>query len=135
MKHLIDQLKPLEFETAFASNEQCLEFLAAEKWKDGFVCRKCGNTNYCKGKTPFSCRCTRCKHDESATAHTIFHRCKIELTEAFAIAYHVCSNPDISSYELARRLEKRQMTCWKFKKVITDCISRNGSLQFVPPVE
>jgi hypothetical protein len=135
MEKQIIKLKPLEFESAFSTDEQCLEFLANEKWKDGYVCRKCGHTNYCKGNTPFSRRCTRCKHDESATAHTIFHRCKINLTEAFGIAYMVCSTPKISTYNLARKLDKRQMTCWKFKKKITECIERNGELQFIEEPE
>jgi len=131
MESLINHLKPLEFEMAFSTDEKCLEFLANEKWKDGFVCRKCGHTNYCKGKTPFSRRCTRCKHDESATAHTIFHRCKIPLADAFELAYSVCRNPAISSYDLSRKLETRQMTCWKFKKKITECIEKNGALRFI----
>ncbi len=131
MRNLLVHLKPLEFESVFSSDEKCLEFLANEKWKDGYTCRKCGHTNFCKGKTPHSRRCTRCKHDESATAHTIFHRCKIDLTEAFKIAYLVCSKPKISTYDLSRKLEKRQMTCWKFKKKITECIERNGDLQFI----
>jgi len=135
MRNLLVHLKPLEFESTFSSDEKCLEFLADEKWREGYVCRKCGHTNYCKGKTAFSRRCTRCKHDESATAHTIFHRCKINLTEAFEIAYMVCSTPKISTYDLSRKLDKRQMTCWKFKKKITECIERNGDLQFIEQVE
>ena len=135
MRNLLVHLKPLEFETTFSSDEKCLEFLADEKWREGYVCRKCGHTNYCKGKTAFSRRCTRCKHDESAKAHTIFHRCKINLTEAFEIAYMVCGTPKISTYDLSRKLDKRQMTCWKFKKKITECIERNGDLQFIEQVE
>ncbi|MFP4471469.1 MAG: transposase [Bacteroidales bacterium] len=130
MKNTFVKLKPIEFRSVFSDEEKCLEFLAGEKWQNGFVCRKCGHTNFCKGKTPHSRRCTRCKHDESATAHTIFHRCKIPLTEAFEIAYLVCSTPGISSYDISRRLEKRQMTCWKFKKKITECIERHGDITF-----
>jgi hypothetical protein len=125
------KFKQIEFEDQFATDEQCLEFLAGQKWKDGYVCRKCGHTNYCAGKTPFSRRCTRCKHDESATAHTIFHRCKINLSEAFKIAYLVCKSPQISTYDISRKLDKRQMTCWKFKKKITECIEKKGDLDFV----
>jgi hypothetical protein len=125
------KFKQIEFEDQFATDEQCLEFLAGQKWKDGYVCRKCGHTNYCVGKTPFSRRCTRCKHDESATAHTIFHRCKINLSEAFKIAYLVCKSPQISTYDISRKLDKRQMTCWKFKKKITECIEKKGDLDFV----
>ncbi len=131
MKNALFHFKPLEFENMFSTDEDCLRFLAEEKWKDGYVCKKCGHTNFCSGKTPFSRRCTRCKHDESATAHTIFHRCKIQLTEAFHLAYAVCSTPKISSWELSRKLEKRQMTCWKLKKKITECIEKHGEFQFI----
>jgi hypothetical protein len=131
MKDVFANIKQMDFELTFSDDLKCLEVLASEKWKDGFVCRKCGHTNFCQGKTPFSRRCTRCKHDESATAHTIFHRCKIPLSEAFKIAYMVCCKPDISSYDLSRMLEKRQMTCWKFKKKIAECLEKNGQLSLL----
>lgn len=120
-----------EFSGIFGDEEQCLRLISEEKWKDGFVCRKCGHTNYCAGKKPYSRRCTRCKHEESATAHTIFHGCHLPITEAMQIAYTVCGNPEVSSYELSRRLERRQMTCWKFKKKIMECIQNRGELALV----
>lgn len=100
-----------------------LKFLSDYKWKDGFICRKCGNDNFCKGKKPWSRRCTRCKTEESATAHTIFHRCKIPLPEAFRLASMICCEPDVSTYEMSRKLDKRQMTCWKFKAKISECLA------------
>lgn len=106
----------------FADENACLAFLAEEKWKSGFLCRKCGHDNYCQGKKPYSRRCTRCKSEESATAHTAFHRCKIPLTEAFGIARLVCDDPHISTYEISRITDKRQMTCWKFKTKIQECL-------------
>lgn len=110
------------------SSDDCLKFLAEKKWEGGFVCRNCGNTNYCKGKTPHSRRCTRCKKEESATAHTIFHRCHIPITEAFRIVSMVCSDPSVSSYELSRQIELRQMTCWKLKSRLMECIRNKGTL-------
>ncbi|MGB8489895.1 MAG: IS1595 family transposase [Bacteroidales bacterium] len=119
-----DQLKEL-----FLSDEKCLEFLAGVKWEKGFTCRKCGNTNYCPGKTPHSRRCTKCKTEESAAAGTIFHNCKFPLNKAFYIAYNVCKgNEDISSYEFARRLSLRQMTCWNFRAKIRNALLEMGSL-------
>jgi len=111
-----------DFEQRFSTDEACLEVLAEEKWSDGYVCRNCGNTNYCKGKTSFSRRCTRCKHEESAVAHTFLHHCKIPLNKAFRIAFLVCNDPGISSHEISRQIDIRQMTCWKFKKKILDCM-------------
>jgi hypothetical protein len=115
----------------FEKEEDCLKFLAEKKWESGFVCSKCGNTNYCKGKTAYSRRCTRCKTDESATAHTIFHRCHIPITEAFRIVYMVCHDPAVSTYELSRQLELRQMTCWKLKSRLVDCIKNRGEVDIL----
>lgn len=112
----------------FPDDESCLQFLAEYKWKDGFICRKCGHENYCKGKKPFSRRCTRCKTEESATAHTVFHRCKIPLADAFGLARLICSQPDISSYEMSRIYKKRQMTCWNFKNRIIACLNNPEKL-------
>lgn len=114
------------FEELFNNDEKCLELLAKIKWGDDFVCRKCGNTNYCKGKTPYSRRCTKCKKEESATSHTIFHNVKFPISKAFYIAYQICNeNKKISSYEFARNLSLRQMTCWKFKDKVSKAIGSN----------
>jgi hypothetical protein len=130
MSGLFGNLSIKQFNLKFSDENKCLQYLADLKWKDGFVCRKCGHVNYCKGKTPFSRRCTKCKHDESATSHTVFHKCKIPLTEAFQIAFYVCKNPDISTYEISHRINIRQMTCWKFKKKIIECIEKGGGMDF-----
>ncbi|MDP4223790.1 MAG: IS1595 family transposase [Bacteroidota bacterium] len=113
----------------FESDEKCLEFLAGLKWCEGFTCRKCGNSNYCPGKTPYSRRCTRCKSEESAAAGTIFHNCKFPVSKAFYIAYNVCKGEEeISTYEFARRLSLRQMTCWNFKNKIRTALSKINSM-------
>jgi hypothetical protein len=136
LSFLFHETDPEEFKQRFGDSTVCLQVIAEEKWKDGYICRKCGNTNYCKGKTPYSRRCTRCKSDESATANTIFNHCRIPITDAFEIAYMVCGSPKISSYELSRRLETRQMTCWKFKKRIMECLEHGSGLHlFDMPVQ
>ncbi len=116
-------------EEFFTSDEKCLEFLASLKWTDGFTCRKCGNTNACGGKSPYSRRCTKCKAEESATSGTIFHHCKFPVHKAFFIAYNVCKGKeDLSTYELARRLALRQMTCWNFKTKIQTALKSMDTL-------
>ncbi|MFC2106763.1 transposase [Bacteroidota bacterium] len=122
----ISTLEKRDFENLYNCDNNCLEILSQRKWKDGFKCRHCGNTNYCMGKAPLSRRCTRCKKEESVTANTIFHRCKIPMKDAFKMAYLICHNTDISTYELSRIMNLRQMTCWKFKKKITECLEKGG---------
>jgi hypothetical protein len=107
----------------FDDSEKVLKFIADVKWEGGFVCRKCGHTNYCDGKTPFSRRCTRCKKEESAAANTIFHNIKFPINKAFYIAYNVCVlGNDLSSYNYSDQLGLNQMTCWKFRKRIQNCM-------------
>jgi len=132
MADFLQQITPLQLDSLMQDEDSLLEFIAGEKWKQGYVCRKCGNVNYCRGKTPHSRRCTRCKKDESATAHTIFHGCHLPLTQAFRLAFEVCQDPGISTYELAKQLETRQMTCWKLKKRMMECIQAHGMLQIIP---
>ena len=123
------ELDDKKLEELFNSEDKCYEFLADLKWSKGFTCRKCGNTNYCAGKTPHSRRCTKCKTEESSAAGTIFHNCKFPISKAFYIAYSVCKGKeDISTYEFARRLSLRQMTCWNFKTKIRNAIEQMDSL-------
>ena len=117
-----------QFHDVFDSEDKCLAILAASKWKDGFICHKCGGTRYGKGKGQYSRRCTSCKTEESATAHTIFHHCKMDLPVAFEIAYMVCSTPDIAASRISEILETRHMTCLNFKKKILECINTHGDL-------
>jgi hypothetical protein len=125
-------LSEKQLEELFSSDDKCYEFLAEVKWGDGFVCRKCGNTNYCPGKTPHSRRCTKCKTEESSSAGTIFHNCKFPISKAFYIAYHVCKGKeDLSTYEYARRLALRQMTCWNFKTKIQQALIHMDTLTYI----
>jgi len=114
-------------EELFVDSEKALNFIAQVKWEGGFVCRKCGHTNYCEGKSPASRRCTRCKSEESATSHTLFHNCKFPINKAFYIAYTVCvEGKEISTYEYSDQLGLNQMTCWKFRKRIKDCLLQHA---------
>jgi hypothetical protein len=124
-----DGLSPEQLEEMFHSDEKCFEFLANLKWKNGFTCKKCGNTNSCPGKESYSRRCTKCKSTESAMSSTIFHGVKFPISKAFYIAYNVCKGKeDISSYEFGRRLSLRQMTCWSFKTKIEHALLEIDSL-------
>lgn len=124
-----NELTSEQLEELFSSDEKCFGFLADLKWSNGFVCRKCGHTNFCTGKTAFSRRCTKCKTEESATTGTIFHNCKFPVSKAFYIAYNVCKGKeDLSTYEFARRLSLRQMTCWNFKNKISHALQEMNTL-------
>ncbi|MCD4791853.1 MAG: IS1595 family transposase [Bacteroidales bacterium] len=108
-----------DFIKTFKADEDCMEYLSSIKWADGYRCKKCGNTNFCKGRKPFSRRCTRCKYDESPTVNTMFDKCKFPLLTAFHIAFKISTKKKgMSTLELHREFGLRQKTCWNFKKKI-----------------
>ncbi|MBP1637419.1 MAG: hypothetical protein H6Q18_208 [Bacteroidetes bacterium] len=109
-------------------NEKAMQFLADVKWENGFVCRNCGHTNYCSGKSYASRRCTKCKKEESATANTIFHNCKFPINKAFYIIYTVCfEKTRISANTLSNKLSINLMTCWKFRNKFRECLKEHES--------
>lgn len=109
------------FQSIFPDKTACLDYLSEIKWDSEYACRKCGNEKFCNGNSFLARRCTRCRYDESATAFTLFHKCKFPITKALYMTILIHHYRDeISSYELGRRLDLRQKTCWSFrKKVLT----------------
>ena len=122
-------MNSIKFHNRFRSDDDCYQYLAAIKWPDDqFVCKRCGNTSYCKGKRPYSRRCTRCKHDESVTAGTMFDKLKFPLLLAFHIAFKISTKKKgMSSLELSEEYELRQKTCWEFKWKIQQAMKSSGN--------
>jgi hypothetical protein len=107
-----------EFHERFHDTYACMEYLADMKWKDGYTCRKCGCTEFTKGYMPFSRRCRSCHYDESATAHTVFHKLKFSLEKAFYAVFRYSKKKGMSTYELANELGITQKTAWLFHRKI-----------------
>lgn len=122
-------MNSLRFYQHFVSEEACYEYLSGIKWEGGqYVCKKCGNTHYCKGRLPYSRRCTRCKYDESPTAGTMFDKCKFSILLAFHIAFKISTKKKgMSSEELSEEYELRQKTCWEFKWKIQQAMQSSGN--------
>jgi len=119
MEQSFKSLSLFEFQEQFKSVDDCLLYLSNIKWKNGFVCRKCGHTHSCSGKASYSRQCTSCRYVESPTAQTLFHKVKFDLLKAFYIVYFVSTNKKgITSTELSRKLALRQKTCWSFKRKV-----------------
>ena len=118
----------MKFYERFNSDDSCYNYLSEIKWSgNSYVCRKCGNTHYCKGRSPYSRRCTRCKYDESVTSGTMFDKCKFPILLAFHIAFKICTKKKgMSSLELSEEYGLRQKTCWEFKWKIQQAMKSSG---------
>jgi transposase-like protein len=69
----------VEFDRRFHSEQACLEYLFQLRWPEGFVCPKCGHTDYWKSSRGLYL-CKRCEHHQSVIAGTIFHSTRKPLT-------------------------------------------------------
>lgn len=112
-----------ELSLLLEDESKALEYIAALKWENGYRCRSCDNDNFCQGKSHASRRCTRCKKDESAISHTLFHNCKFPINKALYIAYSLCvAGENYTVKELADQLSINPMTGWRFRKRIEECL-------------
>lgn len=99
----------MDFRKQFKSEEDCLKYLVENKWGAGFKCIKCDNDKWGKGRQWFYKRCKACGHDESATANTMFHKCKLGLLRAFEIGYRISEEKEgMSSSELRKEFGCQQ---------------------------
>lgn len=127
MEQRFQSLSIFDFQAKFPDDRSCLSYLSELKWRDGYVCPRCGNTKYCKGGSEFSRQCTHCRHVASPTSGTLFHKVKFPLLKAFYIVYYVStSRKGISSTELSRKLGLRQKTCWLFKQKVMAAMRSSG---------
>lgn len=108
-----------QFQERFPNSDKCYEYLSELKWSNGYKCSKCNQDLFCQGHNQYDRKCTRCRHIESPTSGTLFHKLKFPILKAIYIVYYVStSKSGINSTELSRKLELRQKTCWLFKQKV-----------------
>lgn len=103
----------MELESRFASEEACLEYLAALRWHDGFVCPHCAHTTAWTVGNGLQ-ECTNCHRQTSVTAGTIFDKMRIPLPVFFRAAWWVVTQKNgASALGLQRNLGlKSYKTAW-----------------------
>lgn len=113
---LLKELNREAFKSKFGTKASCYEYLASQKWPEGFSCKKCKHTMYIKGKQPSSRRCCKCSYDESTTTGTLFHKLKFGIDKAFEMLYEITtSKKGANSIWLAERFGIQQKTAWLFR--------------------
>jgi len=108
----------LEFTERFPDDLSCYRYLSDIKWTNGYKCKKCGHTHFSEGKK-YERTCTLCKHRESTTAGTLFHKVKFGIRKAFMICFELtASTKGLSSSQLSQRYGITRKTAWAFSHKI-----------------
>lgn len=114
-----EELSTEKFKELFPDESACLRYLENIKWQNGFVCKKCGHDRFINHTSPFTRKCTSCKHVESVTAETLFHGIRIPMDKAFYIVYDTIRlGKSKTLEELSEILGLNKNTVWAFRKKI-----------------
>ena len=102
-----------EFIKSFLTEEQCEAYLYGLRWGDGFVCPKCGNSRHWKTKRLLYA-CTKCQHQVSVTAGTVFQDTRKPLRSWFIAIWWVATQKYGASAEGLRQVLglKSYETAW-----------------------
>jgi len=80
----------MELERRFRDEQACREYLFRLRWSEGFGCPRCGGrTAWPTGRGLWLC--SKCRHQSSVTAGTIFQDSHLPLTTWFRAMWHVTS--------------------------------------------
>ena len=118
-----------EFVVQFGTEEQCIEHLAGLRWPGGFACAGCGGRQAWRLKTrPRVYECATCHRQESATAGTVFHRTRTDLTKWFLAAYLMGRDKrGVSAKFLQRELGVAYQTAWTMAHKLRHGLSEDPS--------
>ena len=94
-----------EFQSWFATDADCLDYLEWLRWPGGFVCPRCGNVGGWR-VWDGSFKCARCKAQTAVTAGTLFDRRRTPLTVWFQVCWEFATAKDgVSALAVKRTLQ------------------------------
>src|ERR1700687_4446340 len=144
-------LSLIEVEKSFGTEEQCLAYVAAARWRDGVRCLKCGSDKVSPFKTNettrerknrkgeirevrvparhlYQCNSEGCRHQFSATAGTIFDKSHLPLTKWFMAAGIIANaKKSVSAKQMERDLGVNYRTAWHLDHRIREAM-QDGSM-------
>ena len=119
----------LHFMNEFKTDDDCRNYLLHYKWEEGFTCSKCRCTKFWTKKGTLYMRvCTGCRHIESITSNTLFHKLKFSIQKAFFILFELsATTKGMSAEMLAKRYNLNRKTIQLFTRKVRMAMSSSGS--------
>ncbi len=88
-----------------ATEKACQETLARQRWRNGFICPKCGHPRTYQLKCRHLRQCASYQHQVSPIAGTFFEYSKVPLTKLFAANYLMSADKGgISAQRLSKMI-------------------------------
>lgn len=125
-----------EFQSWFATDEDCLDYLEWLRWPSGFVCPRCQNPGGWR-IADGSYKCAVCKAQTAVTAGTLFDRRRTPLTVWFAVCWQFATAKDgVSALALKRTFQiGSYQTAWAMLHRLRSVLIRPGRDRLTGTVE
>ena len=125
-----------EFQSWFATDADCLDYLSWLRWPEGFVCPRCGHAGGWAGADG-RYKCASCGGRTSVTAGTLFDRRRTLLTVWFAACWMFATGKDgMSALSVQRALEIGSYpTAWAMLHRLRSVLVRPGRERLTGMVE
>jgi transposase-like protein len=116
-------MTPKQFRRRFRTERDCLRYVIKRKWPDGFRCPRCDHDQAYLIASRRKYQCTRCRHQTTVTAHTIFHKTRKPLRDWFWAIYLVATRTTGSSarqiqYDLGLSYPTAWSWCHKIRQAM-----------------
>jgi transposase-like protein len=118
-----------EWQQHFPNDAACLAELMQLRWPQGFQCPSCGHDHGWLISSRSLYECSKCHHQSSPTAGTLFHASKVPLTKWFWAIYWVSSDKgSVSGLRLAKLLGISWHTASKMLRKLRTAMGHQESL-------
>ena len=115
----------IEFMESYGTEEQCRQYLFNSRWPKGFVCPRCGHTEYFNVDSRNLYQCKACKYQASVTAGTIMDKTKTPLRKWFLAIYFMSEDKrGISALSLKGKIKVAYQTAWSMCHKIRQAMSK-----------
>ena len=112
-----------EWKQTYSTQEACLNELSRRRWKDGFICPKCGHDKSYQLKYRHLRECAGCGRQVSPTAGTVFEHTRLPLPKWFAAIYLMGADQGgISAQRLSKMICVSWPTAYRMLRILRQCM-------------
>lgn len=123
------QMSLLEWQKRYGTEKACAATIAKYRWPHGFICTKCGNDSAWYITTRKVYQCSKCRHQISITAGTLFHSTNLPLVKWFWAIYLVAADKGgISALRLSKHIGVSWPTARNVSKKIRTAMAHRDSM-------